>query len=256
MSSFTSCIYSGFVTHERFKPKKHFFRYNTFSLLVDLNEIENIEKKIKFFSYNKLNILSFHNIDHGSRDGSSLTDWVKKVLKKSKINLKLGKIQLLCYPRFFGYVFNPLSIFYCYDKNLKLKAILYEVKNTFNEQHTYVFRCTSSSNLILHKCDKKFYVSPFIEMKTFYNFRLLTPGKKLNILIRQNDSEGLLLIARQVGKRLDLTSKNLFFQFLKHPLMSVKVISAIHFEAFRLWIKGIKHVKKKIKIRNNMSLEN
>ena len=254
MSSFTSCIYSGFVTHERFKPKKHFFRYNTFSLLVDLNEIENIEKKIKFFSYNKLNILSFHNIDHGSRDGSSLTDWVKKVLKKSKINLKLGKIQLLCYPRFFGYVFNPLSIFYCYDKNLKLKAILYEVKNTFNEQHTYVFRCTSSSNLILHKCDKKFYVSPFIEMKTFYNFRLLTPGKKLNILIRQNDSEGLLLIARQVGKRLDLTSKNLFFQFLKHPLMSIKVILAIHFEAFRLWFKGIKHVKKKIKIRNNMSL--
>jgi len=255
MSSFTSCIYSGFVTHERFKPKKHFFRYNTFSLLVDLNEIENIEKKIKFFSYNKLNILSFHNIDHGSRDGSSLTDWVKKVLKKSKINLKLGKIQLLCYPRFFGYVFNPLSIFYCYDKNLKLKAILYEVKNTFNEQHTYVFRCTSSSNLILHKCDKKFYVSPFIEMKTFYNFRLLTPGKKLNILIRQNDSEGLLLIARQVGKRLDLTSKNLFFQFLKHPLMSIKVILAIHFEAFRLWSKGIKHVKKTIKKRNNLSLE-
>ena len=255
MSSFTSCIYSGFVTHERFKPKKHFFRYNTFSLLVDLNEIENIEKKIKFFSYNKLNILSFHNIDHGSRDGSSLTDWVKKVLKKSKINLKLGKIQLLCYPRFFGYVFNPLSIFYCYDKNLKLKAILYEVKNTFNEQHTYVFRCTSSSILILHKCDKKFYVSPFIEMKTFYNFRLLTPGKKLNILIRQNDSEGLLLIARQVGKRLDLTSKNLFFQFLKHPLMSIKVILAIHFEAFRLWSKGIKHVKKTIKKRNNLSLE-
>ena len=171
MSSFTSCIYSGFVTHERFKPKKHFYRYNTFSLLVDLNEIENIEKKIKFFSYNKLNILSFHNIDHGSRDGSSLTDWVKKVLKKSKINLKLGKIQLLCYPRFFGYVFNPLSIFYCYDKQSKLKAILYEVKNTFNEQHTYVFRCKSSSNLILHKCNKKFYVSPFIEMKTFYNFR-------------------------------------------------------------------------------------
>ena len=255
MSSFTSCIYSGFVTHERFKPKKHFFRYNTFSLLVDLNEIENIEKKIKFFSYNKLNILSFHNIDHGSRDGSSLTDWVKKVLKKSKINLKLGKIQLLCYPRFFGYVFNPLSIFYCYDKNLKLKAILYEVKNTFNEQHTHVLRCTSSSNLILHKCDKKFYVSPFIEMKTFYNFRLLTPGKKLNILIRQNDSEGLLLIARQVGKRLDLTSKNLFFQFLKHPLMSIKVILAIHFEAFRLWSKGIKHVKKTIKKRNNLSLE-
>ena len=256
MNYFTSCIYSGVVTHERFKPKKHFFSYKTFSLLIDLNEIEKIEKKIKFFSYNKLNILSFYNVDHGNRDGSSLINWVKKALKKSKINFNLGKIKLLCYPRFFGYVFNPLSIFYCYDKNLKLRAVLYEVKNTFNEQHTYIFRCSNSSNLILQKCNKKFYVSPFIEMKTSYNFRLSKPGEKINILIKQNDQKGLLLIARQVGKRLDLTSRNLFFQFLKHPLMSLKVISAIHFEAFRLWFKGIKHVKKKIKIKNNMSLEN
>tara|TARA_B100001123_G_scaffold227195_1_gene255655 strand:+ start:519 stop:1289 length:771 start_codon:yes stop_codon:yes gene_type:complete len=256
MSHFTSCIYSGFVTHERFKPKKHFFSYKTFSLLIDLNEIEDIEKKIKFFSYNKFNILSFYNLDHGNRDGSSLIKWVKNTLKKSKLNFKIGKIKLLCYPRFFGYVFNPLSVFYCYDINFKLKAILYEVKNTFNEQHTYIFRCSTSSNLILHKCNKKFYVSPLIEMETFYNFRLLKPGKKLNVLIKQNDKKGLLLIARQTGKRLNLSSKNLFFEFLKHPLMSFKVILAIHFEAFRLWSKGIKHVKKKIKIKNNMSLEN
>ena len=256
MSHFTSCIYSGFVTHERFKPKKHFFSYKTFSLLIDLNEIEDIEKKIKFFSYNKFNILSFYNLDHGNRDGSSLIKWVKNTLKKSKLNFKIGKIKLLCYPRFFGYVFNPLSVFYCYDINFKLKAILYEVKNTFNEQHTYIFRCSTSSNLILHKCNKKFYVSPLIEMETFYNFRLLKPGKKLNVLIKQNDKKGLLLIARQTGKRLNLSSKNLFFEFLKHPFMSFKVILAIHFEAFRLWSKGIKHVKKKIKIKNNMSLEN
>ena len=256
MSYFNSCIYSGLVTHERYKPKKHFFSYQTFSLLIDLNEIGEIEKKIKFFSYNKFNILSFYNIDHGNRDGNSLVKWVKNILKKSKINFDIGKIKLLCYPRFFGYVFNPLSIFYCYDKNLKLKAILYEVKNTFNEQHTYVFRCTKPANLILHKCNKKFYVSPFIEMKTSYNFRLLKPGKKLNVLIKQNDENGLLLIARQSGKRLDLTSKNLLLEFLKHPLMSAKVIIAIHFEAFRLWIKGIKHVEKKRKIKNNTSLEN
>tara|TARA_Y100000590_G_scaffold94743_1_gene107351 strand:+ start:1600 stop:2370 length:771 start_codon:yes stop_codon:yes gene_type:complete len=255
MSYFSSCIYSGFVTHERFKPKKHFFLYKTFSLFIDLSEIKKIEKKVKFFSYNKFNILSFYNIDHGNRDGSSLIKWVSVTLKKSNINFDIGRVKLLCYPRFFGYVFNPLSIFYCYDKKSKLKAILYEVKNTFNEQHTYVFRCSTFSNLILHRCNKKFYVSPFIEMKTFYNFRLLKPGKKINILIKQNDEKGLLLIARQIGKRVDLTSKNLFFEFLKHPLMSVKVISAIHFEAFRLWLKGIKHVKKKIKIRNNISLE-
>ena len=255
MSLPSSCIYSGFVTHRRFKPKRHFFSYKTFSLLIDLNEVEDLGRKIKFFSYNKFNVLSFYDSDHGPRDGSSLVKWVKKTLAKSEINIESGSVKLLCFPRFFGYVFNPLSIFYCYDENSQLKAILYEVKNTFNEQHTYVFPVSSSSNLILHKCDKKFYVSPFIEMKTFYNFRLLKPGKIINVFIKQSDIDGILLIACQVGQKLELNSKNLFAQFLKHPLMSFKVILAIHFEAFRLWAKGIKHVKKKIKIKNNLSLE-
>ena len=144
-------------------------------MLIDLSEVENLERKIKFFSYNKFNILSFYNIDHGPRDGSCLVKWTKKILAESKIDIGSGRIKLLCFPRFFGYVFNPLSIFYCYDENTQLKAVLYEVKNTFNEQHTYVFPTSTSSNLILHKCNKKFYVSPFIEMKTFYNFRLLKP---------------------------------------------------------------------------------
>tara|TARA_Y100000590_G_scaffold359058_1_gene414728 strand:- start:1132 stop:1902 length:771 start_codon:yes stop_codon:yes gene_type:complete len=251
-----SCIYSGFVTHRRFKPKRHFFTYKTFSLLIDLNDLESIEKKIRFFSYNKFNILSFHDVDHGPRNGSKLIDWVKNKLNDAKIDIGLGRVKLLCYPRFFGYVFNPLSIFYCYDDNFQLKAILYEVKNTFNEQHTYVFSVSNSSNLILHKCDKKFYVSPFIEMKTFYNFRLINPGKILNVFIKQGDEEGTLLTACQVGERIELTSKNLLFQFLKHPLMSFKIILAIHFEALRLWVKGVKLVKRKIKIKNNYSIEN
>ena len=255
MSTFSSCIYSGFVAHQRFKPKKHFFSYKTFSLLIDLSEINELEKKINFFSYNKFNILSFYNIDHGPRDGSSITKWAKKILNNAKININGGKVKLLCFPRFFGYVFNPLSIFYCYDKKSKLKAVLYEVKNTFNEQHTYIFRSKNSSNLILHKCKKKFYVSPFISMKTFYNFRLSKPKNNINIFIKQTDATGPLLIARQVGKRIKLNSSNLFYQFLKHPFMSFKVIVAIHFEAFRLWVKGIKFVKRKKKIKNNLSIE-
>ena len=121
-----------------------------------------------------------------------MVSWTKKTLKKSNISFSLGKIKLLSYPRFFGYVFNPLSIFYCYDKNQKLRAILYEVKNTFNEQHTYVFRSTPSSNLIFHKCNKKFYVSPFIAMKTFYNFRLSKPGKKINVFDQTEGFEGFI----------------------------------------------------------------
>jgi len=256
MSFFNSCIYSGFVIHRRFKPKRHFFSYKTFSLFIDLNEIESLGKRINFFSYNRFNVLSFYDVDHGLRDGSSLTKWANDVLANAKINIGSGTIKLLCYPRFFGYVFNPLSIFYCYDENLKLKAILYEVKNTFNEQHTYVFSASPSSNLILHQCEKKFFVSPFIEMKTFYNFRLLNPGKILKVFIKQRDSEGTLLTACQVGKKVEISSKNLLFQFLKHPFMSFKIILAIHFEALRLWAKGVKLVKRKIKIKNNLSIEN
>ena len=255
MSLFNSCIYSGFVTHRRFKPKRHFFTYKTFSLLIDLKELENLGKKINFFSYNKFNILSFYDVDHGPRDGNSLTNWVKDILANAKIDIGSGTVKLLCYPRFFGFVFNPLSIFYCYDENLNLKAVLYEVKNTFNEQHTYVFSVSPSSNLILHKCNKKFYVSPFMEMKTFYNFRLLKPAKILNVFIKQGDEEGTLLTACQIGQRVEMSSKNLLFQFLKHPLMSFKVILAIHFEALRLWIKGVKLVKRKVKKRNNLSIE-
>ena len=255
MKNFSSCIYSGLIIHKRFKPKKHFFSYKAFSLLLDLSEIKKIEKKISFFSYNKFNILSFYNVDHGPRDGTSPTKWVKKILLKKKININGGKIKLLCFPRFFGYVFNPLSVFYCYDKDSKLKAVLYEVKNTFNEQHTYLFKNLSSSRIITHKCNKKFYVSPFIEMRTFYNFRLLKPGKKISVMIRQSDKDGLLLVAYQEGKKINFTSKNLMFQFLRHPLMSFKVILAIHFEAFRLWMKRVKYVKKKIKIINNLTFE-
>jgi DUF1365 family protein len=224
--------------------------------LIDLSEIENLGKKISFFSYNNFNILSFYNVDHGPRDGTSLSKWVKKNLVKAKISIKDGPIKILCFPRFFGYVFNPLSIFYCYDKKSNLKAVLYEVKNTFNEQHTYVFKSKSKSNLILHKCKKKLYVSPFIKMKTFYNFRLSKPQATIDILITQTDVSGPLLMARQVGKRIKLNSRNLFYQFLKHPLMSFKVIGAIHFEAFRLWLKGVKLVKKKINLKNNLSFEN
>ena len=133
MSFFSSCIYSGFTAHKRFRPRRHFFSYKIFSLLIDLSEVENLERKIKFFSYNKFNILSFYDVDHGPRDGSCLTKWVKKILIESKIDIGSGTIKLLCFPRFFGYVFNPLSIFYCYDENSQLKAVLYEVKNTLKK---------------------------------------------------------------------------------------------------------------------------
>ena len=132
---------------------------------------------------------------------------------------------------------------------------MYEVKNTFGEQHTYVFKVDEKSELLKNNCEKKFFVSPFMDLESEYYFKVLKPDKSLSIIIDQRDKSGKLLFASQDGVRSNLNSKNLIFSYLKHPLMTFKIISAIHFEALRLWLKGIKLVKKKVNIKNNISFE-
>jgi len=251
----TSSIYNGTVIHKRFKPKTHYFKYSVFSLLIDLSELDYLSKKIKIFSHNKFNLVSFYEKDHGNRDGSSLTLWVKKNIKDNNKNSENIKIKLLCYPRILGFVFNPLSVFYIYDLEEKLICILYEVKNTFGEQHTYIFRVDNDQKLYQHNCPKKFYVSPFIEMNCQYFFRLIKPGEKISVIIDQYQTDEKILYASQDGKRADFNTKELIKSYIKHPLMTFKIISAIHFEAFKLWAKGIKFIKKKIKIKNNITFE-
>ncbi|MDA9653294.1 DUF1365 domain-containing protein [Candidatus Pelagibacter sp.] len=251
-----SSIYNGQVIHKRFKPKVHSFKYNVFSLLIDLSELKILNNEVSFFSYNKLNLISFYDKDHGDRDGSSLIDWVHKNLKKNNITNKNIKIKILCYPRIFGFVFNPLSVFYVYNSEDDLISILYEVKNTFGEQHTYIFRVEKDNNLIQNNCSKKFHVSPFIEMKCHYFFRLLKPGNKISVIIDQYEKGDKILYASQDGIRTDFNTKYLFKSYLKHPIMTFKIIIAIHYEAFKLWTKGIKFVRKKIKFKNNITIEN
>ena len=250
-----SKIYVGSVIHRRFKPKNHYFKYKVFSLLIDLNELEDIQNEIKIFSYNSFNIISFFDKDHGPRDGSSVIKWVKKNVKNIGIDNQKIQIKLLCYPRIFGYVFNPLSVFFIYDINNKLIAILYEVKNTFGEQHTYIFKVEDDTKLFQHNCSKKFHVSPFIEMDCNYFFRILKPCERISVIIDQYQSDEKILYASQDGKRKDLNSKELLKSYIKHPLMTFKIISAIHFEAFKLWTKGIKFIQRKLKIKNNITFE-
>ena len=150
-------------------------------------------------------------------------------------------------------MFNPLSIFYCYEDN-KLKAIFYEVKNTFNEQHTYIFKIKDNEE-IAQKCKKKFYVSPFMDMETYYNFKLLNPSDKLSVFIKQTDSIGTVLTATQTGERKEFSPKQLMFNFFKYPLMTIKIISSIHFEALLLWKKGAIYRKRSTKLKNNLSYE-
>ena len=252
-----SNIYNGTVIHKRFKPKEHFFKYSVFSLLIDLSELDFLDKQVRFFSYNKINLISFYDKDHGNRDGTSIIDWVKKNLNQNNISSENVKIKLLCYPRILGYVFNPLSVFYVYNNQDNLIAILYEVKNTFGEQHTYIFKINNNNKLLQHNCLKKFHVSPFIEMDCKYFFRTLVPDKKMSVVIDQYDNnDDKLLYASQDGYMADLKSSELLKSYIKHPLMTFKIIIAIHFEAFKLWSKGIKFIKKKLKLKNNITIEN
>ena len=249
-----SYIYTGNVVHKRFKPKIHYFKYKVFSLLIDLSEIKLLDQNLKIFSYNKFNIICFFDKDHGDRDGTSLKKWAQKKLENIGINNKEIKIKLFCYPRILGYVFNPLSVFFIYDKFDKIISIFYEVKNTFGEQHTYIFKVEDNETL-RNSCQKKFHVSPFIEMECNYKFRVNKPADKISVIIDQSDKNGKLLFASQDGTVKELSNKNLLISYVLHPLMTFKVIVAIHYEAFKLWLKGIRFIKKKINIKNNSSVE-
>ena len=140
-----SAIYNGQVIHKRFKPKVHHFKYKVFSLLIDLSELEILDKKVNFFSFNKFNLISFHEKDHGERDGSSLKLWVKKNLEKNNIQHKDIKIKILCYPRIFGFVFNPLSVFYVYnlEGSTMMTGTSSEVAMVPEERWTTTFRVNS-----------------------------------------------------------------------------------------------------------------
>tara|TARA_A100001037_G_C15115165_1_gene621020 strand:- start:284 stop:1069 length:786 start_codon:yes stop_codon:yes gene_type:complete len=236
-----SAIYRGQVVHERLRPKRHRLQYNVFTLLIDLEELPKLNRLGILFGYNRPAILSFYDKDHGPTTGTALRPWVETRLREAGLELDVGTIKLLCYPRIFGYVFNPLSVYFCYRANGDLIAILYEVCNTFNERHVYVIGvdCTDYA-VIKQSCKKMLYVSPFMEMSATYHFRVMPPGDRLNIAIRQEDADGLLFTAAFNGTRTSLTRGTLARCLLAFPFLTVKVIAAIHWEALLLWAKGLR----------------
>tara|TARA_B110000196_G_C21152876_1_gene670983 strand:+ start:1461 stop:2240 length:780 start_codon:yes stop_codon:yes gene_type:complete len=232
--------YSGFVSHLRHRPKKHLLKYRVFYLLLNLGELEKLDRKLKLFSYNRPGIFSFYDIDHGARDGTSLVSWVFKTLKKAEIDIEGGRVMLMCLPRMLGYVFNPVSIYFCYNKDDSLNAILYEVNNTFGESHTYVVPIGNDGLTTLkHSFDKVFYVSPFVSMDCIYNMAITPPDRGLSITMEEADIEGPLLAAVFRGKGESLTNIFLSLALIRYPFMTIKVIAGIYWEAFNLWRKRI-----------------
>ncbi len=188
-------------------------------------------------------MFSFHDSDHGDGKGQ-LRDWVAAQLGAAGIALAAPKISLLCYPRIFGYVFNPLSVYFCADGDA-LRAILYEVHNTFGERRTYVIAVAPGAAAVEQSCAKELYVSPFVPMDCLYRFHIEPPADRVMVRIDENDAEGLLLTASFAGARRALTDGALLKALVAYPLMTLKVTAAIHWEAAKLFFKGVPVVRHK-----------
>lgn len=237
--SLHSAIYAGHVFHSRTRPRKHALNYRVFSLLLDLDELPALSHMSKLFGINRSGIFSFWEKDHGDGRAAGLRNWVEAQLNSAGIVMGRPTIRMLCYPRMFGYVFNPLTVYFCADAAGVTRAILYEVCNTFGERHTYIIRAGERGGAVEHCCAKELYVSPFVPMDCDYHFHIEPPDERVLVRIDETDGKGLLLRASFSGERQELSGKALLGALLAYPLMTVKIMGAIHWEALKLWRKGV-----------------
>jgi DUF1365 family protein len=238
-------LYFGQVMHARLKPMGNRFTYRVMNLLIDLDRLGEADRMSTLFAVNRAGLYSFHEADFGPRDGSSLRAFAQRHAAAQGIDLTGGKVQLLCYPRLLGYAFNPLSVYYCRRSSGELALIIYEVRNTFGEMHHYalaVDRSEQCAPLIRQQQDKLFYVSPFIDQAMRYHFRVSPPAETVRIHILETDRRGPLLAATFSGRRRALTGGALVRASFLLPLVTFKIMVAIHWQALRLWLKGAKLV--------------
>ena len=240
MSS-NSALYVGTVMHRRFKPRRHRLRYRVFWMLLDLDERAALDARLRLFSFERFNLFGLRNTDHGDSSNVPLRTQVEKHLAAAGLDLKGGAIRLLCMPRMLGYVFNPISVYYCYDQAGVLQALLYEVHNTFGERHSYLIKVDDADGpIVRQRCAKAFYVSPFMDMDIDYEFRIQAPSERISLSIQGSDAQGPVLVASLAGLRREITDEALIRVFVTHPLLTLRVIAGIHWDALKLLIKGMR----------------
>jgi DUF1365 family protein len=250
--------------HHRLAPKVHHFQHDIFMFYLDLDELEIVAQKIFLFSYNRKNLYSFRDADHEPAGKNPLKERIVAFLKKNEINLgPFGRVMLLTLPRVAGYIFNPVSIYYCFNAEGSPVCSVAEVGNTFREMKLFLLRREelTAGTTFAKIVPKHFYVSPFSSLDLSFDFKLKIPGEKLDIKIDDRDlsrrseakADGAdkVLISTLTGQRAALTNKNLAWFTLKYPLVTLKVIFLIHWHALRLWLKRVPFYRKSA----NLSLQ-
>jgi uncharacterized protein len=240
MKPFASTLYVGRVMHQRLRPRRHNFSYRGFWFVFDIDEIDVLAQRLTLFSRNRFNLFSFHDRDYGDRTGAPLRPQIERHMAAAGLAPDGGAIRLLTLPRIFGYVFNPLSVVFISGADGGLRAILWEVSNTFGERHAYLIPVDDpASRAIRQSCAKQLHVSPFLDMNMTYSFRVAPPTARTLVSIVAADAEGALLVAAMNGERRELGDGALLRAFVRLPFMTLKVIVAIHWQALRLWLKGM-----------------
>jgi DUF1365 family protein len=239
--SANSALYVGKVYHARRRPRRHALSYRVYMLLLDLDELETLDQRLKLFSLGGFNLTGMRERDHGDGSPTPLRAQVEGRLDAAGLSIDGGPIRLLCLPRVLGYVFNPLSVYFCHGRDGILRAILYEVSSTFGERHSYLIPAEPDARGVVRQSAlKRLHVSPFMDMGLTYAFSIAPPGETLCVAIEASDAEGPLLTASFSAARRPLTDRALMAAWIAHPLVTLKVIAAIHWEAVKLLAKGIR----------------
>ncbi|WP_292959476.1 DUF1365 domain-containing protein [Novosphingobium sp. UBA1939] len=240
MTASSSALYIGDVTHRRLRPRPHRLRYSIFYLLLDLDEVDVLAGRLRIFSHNRFNLFSFFDRDYGDGSAASPREKIEEHLRAAGIETG-GPIRLLTMPRILGYAFNPLSVYFCHRQDGSLCALFYEVSNTFGQRHSYLIPVPAGATApIRQESRKSFYVSPFISTDMAYSFAITPPGERVAVYVAGHDEQGPLITARLAGRRQGLTDAALARLFITYPLLTLKVIIGIHWEALRLWLKGVR----------------
>lgn len=232
-------LYVGSVMHQRLRPRRHRLQYRVYNLLIDLDELPRLQQSLRLFSLGRFNLFSWHPRDHGDGSDTALRAQIEARLRAAGLPTG-GAIRLLTMPRLLGHGFNPLSVWFCHAPDGALCALIHEVNNTFGQRHSYLIPVDDAGAAVIDQhAVKRLYVSPFNGMDMHYRFRVSPPGEAVSIGVSVHDRDGAVLNARLDGQRRPLSDAALLRVFFSHPLLTLKVVAAIHWEALRLWTKRV-----------------